>query len=277
MAKNTSPVFIIGSGRSGTRTFFRMLTGAPGLEIHHEYAVLETQKLAALYFMGLIDKDTAKKAILERHGAAVHYSKSDIWADSSNKLTWLIDPLSELFPAARFLAIVRDGRKVVPSFYYKLREEMYDDESTQTLAAWLSNRLDPMPPAEKRYWWNIPQPGQIFHQEFSKFNRLQRVAYHWSESNRAIMESFEKLPSNRTLLVRLEDLTKDKIQLQSTLQFIGIPYDETYFEYLKTPRNVFIPLDFQLTKNQKLQFESICAPIMNRLGYTTKETYSVKY
>ena len=37
--------FIVGTGRSGTRTMFRMLTGAGEVEIHHEYNVLMVQKI----------------------------------------------------------------------------------------------------------------------------------------------------------------------------------------------------------------------------------------
>lgn len=276
--KNTQPVFIVGSGRSGTRTFFRMLSGAEPLEIHHEYAVHETQKNAALYSMGRIGQDEVIEHLQHNHGAAIHYSDKPLWADSSNKLSWLIEPLHTLFPNAKFLAVVRDGRKVVSSFYYKLREEMYDERSTTLLGQWLqSPDIQPCPPPEKKYWWNIPQAGQAFHDVFPAFNRLQRTAYHWQASNAAILSAFEKIPAENQMLVRLEDIRKDSGLLAQTMNFIGLENDETYMEYLQTPRNVFFPLDFQLTKIQLTEFEAICRPMMDRLGYTAKETYRVTY
>ena len=80
MVATTQPVFIAGSGRSNTRTLFRMLTDASGGEAHHEYAVLEVQQLAC-YAMGLVDKDEAKRQLAQWHGATVH------WIDSSNNET----------------------------------------------------------------------------------------------------------------------------------------------------------------------------------------------
>jgi hypothetical protein len=277
MSDNTNPIFIVGSGRSGTRSFYRMLTGSPGLEIHHEYAVNETQRLAALFFMGKVDSNYVRNKIKEMHGASIHYSAASTWIDSSNKLSWLIEPVSELFPQSRFLAIVRDGRKVVSSFYYKLREEMYDDASTKLLKNWLDGKDDVMPPAEKPIWWNIPQTGQPWHDEFPSFDRLQRVSYHWAEVNRVIIESFSKIAADRVMLVRLEDLVSSESKLDEVLEFLNIPKCDAYAEYLKTPRNVFMPLDFQLTKSQLRLFDQICDPMMTRLGYTQKEAYRVSY
>lgn len=277
MSDNTNPIFIVGSGRSGTRSLYRMLTGSLGVEIHHEYAVNETQRLAALFFMGKVDSNYVKDKIKEMHGASIHYSAASIWIDSSNKLSWLIEPLSELFPQSRFLAIVRDGRKVVSSFYYKLREEMYDDASTKLLKNWLDGMDDVVPPAEKPIWWNIPQAGQPWHDEFPSFNRLQRVSYHWAEVNRVIIEGFSKIAADRVMLVRLEDLVSSESKLDEVLDFLSIPKCDTYAEYLKTPRNVFMPLDFQLTKSQMRIFDQICAPMMTKLGYIQKEAYRVSY
>jgi hypothetical protein len=277
MSVKTTPVFIVGTGRSGSRTFFRMLSGAPEIDIHHEYAVHQTQRLAALYFMRQIESSYVKQKIGEMHGAAIHYSHAKTWIDSSNKLSWLIDPLSKQFPESRFLAVIRDGRKVVSSFYYKLREEMYDDDSTMMLQKWLDNTKSAMPPAEKPIWWNIPQNGQPWREEFPTFNRLQRVAYHWAECNRVILESFSSISSDRVKIVKLEELRQDSSLLEETLSFLGVPMDESYISYLQTPRNVFLPLDFQLTKGQLSLFNEICEPMMQTFGYDQKECYSVKY
>lgn len=278
MSHNTQPNFIIGTGRSGTRSMFRMLSGTPNTEIHHEYSVNEIQKISALYYMKLIDKSTVLEAIRRNHASAVHYSTANTWIDSSNKLSWIIKPLHEIFPQSRFLAIIRDGRKVVSSFYYKLREEMYDDESVQILSNWIDDPINlPSPPPEKRYWWNIPQKNQLWHKEFNHFDRLQRVAWHWSECNRSIISSFSNLPDNQVKVVKLEDLTSNIEILKDTLDFLNIPYDESYFTYLQTPKNVFFPLDFQLTKPQLEKFWPICGDMMNFFGYNKKDVYNVKY
>ncbi|TXN39014.1 sulfotransferase [Methylobacterium sp. WL119] len=278
MGTHTKPVFIVGSGRSGTRTMFRMLTGAEGLEIHHEYLCNAIQRIAARYYMGLTSEDEAKRLIAPLHGAAIHYASDAVWADSSNKLSWLIRPLGEMFPTAKFLAIVRDGRKVTSSFYYKLREEMYDDDSVEILRTWLRDQVSlPEPPPEKRYWWNIPRSDQFLGSAFPNFDRLRRVAWHWAENCREITERFAELPDDRVKLVRLEELTRDEELLKRTIDFIGIDYDPVYSDYLQTPRNVFVPIDFQLTRAQEAAFQEIAGPMMTRMGYVGEKAYHVSY
>jgi len=45
-------------------------------------------------------------------------------------LSWLIPDLAALFPDAKFVHLVRDGRKVAGSYFRKLGAECYDDRST---------------------------------------------------------------------------------------------------------------------------------------------------
>lgn len=278
MSKETTPLFIVGSGRSGTRMIFKLLSGIPEIEVHHEYLCTHIQQVAALYYMQIMSKDEIKQKIKELHAAAIYYSQAKYWVDCSNKLSWIIEPLIELFPNAKFVNLVRDGRKVANSFYQKLGPEMYDDESVRIVQIWLNNRDDlPMPPPEKKYWWNIPQKGQPFADKFSQFNRFQRCCYHWVEANRVIRESFKKVPQEQQLTIKLEDLTEDKNILKIFLSFFAIEYDESFYDILQTPQNVFFPMDFKLTDEQKLQFNEIAHAMMKELGYAGKPEYTVKY
>lgn len=274
----STPIFVIGSGRSGTRTIFKLLSGMPDIEIHHEYLCTHIQREACLFHMGILTPDTIKKRLREFHGAAVYYSAKRYWVDCSNKLSWIIQPLHELFPRAKFVNIIRDGRKVASSFFHKLGPEMYDDESVSHLRRWLEDRDGlPMPPPEKKYWWNIPQKGQPFALEFSSFNRLQRCAYHWRESNRVIAESLKSIPLEQQLTVKLEDLTSSKTTLKDFLAFFNVGYQEQLFEFLQTPQNVFFPMDFKLSEEQRRQFFAIAGDMMKELGYANTEEYSVRY
>ncbi len=279
MAQNTIPVFVVGSGRCGTRTIFKMLSGLAGVEVHHEFVCTQVQKLGALYYMGRMTKDEVKKELRGLHLAGVAYSDAALWLDSSNKLSWIIEPLIELFPNARFLSLVRDGRKVTSSFFYKLGAEMYDDRSTAILTKWLANPDGlPPPPPEKKYWWNIPQAGQPFVYEFPSFHQYQRVCYHWSEVNRVILQDLERfVPREQQLIIRLEDLVSKDPIVRRMLEFIGVDYNSDYSEYLKTPQNIFFPIDFNLTKQQTEQFWAIARPMMQRLGYEEKDVYTVNY
>ena len=278
MSKETIPIFVVGSGRSGTRTIFKLLSGIPKIEIYHEYLCTHIQQVSAMYYMQLIDKDEVKQKIKKLHGSAIYYTKAKYWVDCSNKLSWIIEPLFELFPQAKFVNLVRDGRKVASSFFHKLGTEMYDDDSVRIMQDWLSHRNSAyIPPPEKKYWWNIPQKGQLFAEDFPKFNRFQRCCYQWREANRVIIDSLKKIPKNQQLLVKLEELTTHKDVLKRFLEFFVVEYGNHFFEFLQTPQNVFFPMDFKLTDKQTKQFNQIAGDMMNRLGYANKEEYIVDY
>lgn len=276
--KNTTPVFIVGSGRSGTRSLGLMLSGIEGVESHHEYLCTHIQPIAAKYYMGLLSKAECKKAINRLHGSAIHYSEARLWIDSSNKLSWIIEPLYELFPKAKFVHIVRDGRKVVSSFYHKLAVEIYDDTSVHTLQEWIDNpKKYQEPPPEKKYWWNIPQKGQPFYKEFPAYNQFERICYHWTEVTRVIGESLKRIPKRQSLEVRLEDLVSNKHTLHQMMDFLTIPYDPQFQDFLKTPKNVFFPMDFNLTNEQMSIFNTFAMNTMKRYGYASKKPEKMMY
>lgn len=278
MSDTTKPVFIVGSGRSGTRSLGLMLSGISGVESHHEYLCTHIQPVAAKYYMGIIDKIACKKAIMSIHGSAMYYSQARVWIDASNKLSWIIKPLHELYPNAKFIHVVRDGRKVVSSFYHKLAPEMYDDTSVRLLSEWIRNpKKYPEPPPEKKYWWNIPQKGQRWYREFPTFSQFERICYHWVEALRVIEESFRQLPASQTLEVRLEDLVSQKNTLKKFFDFLDIPYEASYHDYLQKPRNVFFPMDFDLTEEQLQKFTSFSNETMKRFGYTSKKIQKMRY
>lgn len=278
MSAATIPIFVVGSGRSGTRSVFKLLSGIRSIEIHHEYLCTHVQQVATLYFMRMMDESTIKQEFMKLHGSAIYYSKAKYWVDCSNKLSWIIEPIFQLLPNARFVHLVRDGRKVANSYYQKLSDEMYDDDSVEIIQRWLADPDGlPMPPPEKKYWWNVPQADQPFAKEFQGFNQFQRACYQWVESNRVIIESLKRVPKEQQLLVKLEDLTSDREILKRFLSFFDVTYEEHYFEYLQTPQNVVFPMDFKLTEIQTEQFNQIASDMMQKLGYAGAKEYSVDY
>ena len=112
----------------------KALSSKPGVEMHHEYAVQITQPLAVKRYLGAVDDTEARKLLDETFGAAIRHMRGTHWGDSSNKLSWLIPDLAALFPEARFVHLVRDGRKVASSYFHKLGDENYDDRSNSGAA-----------------------------------------------------------------------------------------------------------------------------------------------
>ncbi len=275
---DTRLVFILGSGRSGTKMAAKLFAGVEHIEAHHEYVRDCYQREAALYFMGLLDKAAMARRLQDIYGAAAHWSRAAYFIDSSNKLSWVTDVLVETFPDARFVHLARDGRKVASSFFHKLSGHVYGDRGVEALQAWLAARDQPMPPPPEDFWWVIPQKGQPFHAEFPGFDQFQRCCYQWAESNRAIMDALETVPAERKLSLKLEELTSAPDEVKRLLSFVDTPFDESFVQVLQKPQHVYVPLDYPLTSDQQRQFSEIGGPMMQRLGYDlAAQEYRVRY
>ena len=272
------PFFIVSSGRSGTAMLHKALGAVPGVEMHHEYMVQITQPLAVRRYLGLAGAEDAARVIADTYGAALHYSGATHWGDSSNKLSWLIPDLAAAFPRARFVHLVRDGRKVASSYFHKLGNECYDDHATAILQAHYDDaKTHPAPPPEKKYWWPLPRQGGGDAGLFRAFSQFERICWHWAELNRLVLKELSQLPAERTLFVRLEELRASPSEVRGLYEFLGLPYrDETYGVFAR-PYNVNRPEDRLLDANQRAQFEAIAGDMLARLGYAGRPEYVVNY
>jgi sulfotransferase family protein len=275
---STQPFFIVSSGRSGTAMLHKALSAADNIEMHHEYMVQIAQPLAVRRYLGMIDSVQATRVLHDAHAAAIRCSEAGHWGDSSNKLSWLIPELAALLPKARFVHLVRDGRKVAGSYFRKLGAECYDDRSTATLQAFYD---DPAghgaPPPEKKYWWPVPRKDDPLATPFRGFDQFERIAWHWAEINRVIARSLDALSDDRKLFVRLEDLQASAHQVRALYGFLNLPYRDTHFSAFARPHNVNRPEDRLLDPQQRTQFDAIAGEMMALLGYADRDEYVVNY
>jgi hypothetical protein len=275
---NAKPFFIVSSGRSGTAMMVKALGAVPGVTIEHEYMVHIVQPLAVRRYHGLASSQEVRAALASTHGAALNYAQTPFWGDSCNKLSWLIPELAALFPEARFVYLARDGRKVASSYFHKLTNECYDDRSTKILADYLENpRSIPAPPPEKKYWWPQPKAGDPFAAEFRRFDQFQRIAWHWVEVNRTILEDLATVPEQRQRFFRLEDLCAQSYFVAALFEFLGLPYRPECAAAFARPHNVNRPVDRLLTPQQTTQFDRIAGAMMERLAYRGQPEYVVNY
>ncbi len=270
--------FIVSSGRSGTAMLHKALLAAGNVDMHHEYMVQILQPLAVRRYHGLVSHAEATRILDQTHGAAVHYCEAEFWGDSSNKLSWLIPELSALLPEAKFVHLIRDGRKVTGSYFRKLGGECYDDRSSLILARYLAApRQVPPPPPEKQYWWPQAKSGSPWAAEFSRFSQFERIAWHWCEVNQVILDALASLPSSRHHFVRLEDLYERPDTLDRLLDFLGLRKGPDLAALFLRPHNVNRPEDQLLSPAETAAFTRIAAPMMQRLGYGERTEYVVNY
>ena len=87
------------------------------------------------------------------------------------------------------------------------------------------------------------------------------------------------MPWDRQASFKLEELSSDHGYLESFLSLFDVRYDaKVHWPKMQHPEHVKVPLDFPLTETQAKQFEEICGPMMQRMGYDLSEPeYRVKY
>lgn len=275
---SAQPFFIVSSGRSGTAMLHKALAAEAGVEMHHEYAVQVTQPLGVRRYLDLMDAGRARQILAQTHGAAIRYSTSAHWGDSSNKVSWLIPELAQLLPAAKFVHLVCDGRKVAGSYFRKLGDECYDDRATAILQAHYD---DPArvaaPPPEKKYWWPVPRKDDLLAAAFRGFGQFERICWHWAEVNRVIIAALTALPPERHLFLRLEDLRAGPGAARALYDFLDLPYRDACFAAFAKPHNVNKPEDRLLDSDERARLDALAGAMMQRLGYAGRAEYVVNY
>lgn len=292
------PVFILGNPRSGT-TFFRLVLTAHSkigippetdfivrhfLRYGHIHSFSEDQwnSFAAELFNGPIDlrerwKVTATDLLLNKNDfvgksfsaicsqiyqnyqSARGFAAKEVWGDKNNAYGNYIDVLNYIFPSARYIHLVRDGRAVLNS-YRKLEAQ------PRQLRA-------PMLPKDAK-----------------------EVAFRWVDMTGRIDRHLRKYAPDRHLCLRYEDIIGDfENEIARVTHFLGIQYEEEMRDFYKMNRkhefepreyawkeNTFKPLDpekkdawlTELTECDIEAFERGAAKTLIRYNYDLKTTAS---
>lgn len=273
----TSPVFLLSSGRSGTKMMEKLLAKCSDIEIHHEYLCNIIQPLGTKYYMGLISHEEAVAVVKETFLSSILLCEKKIWMDSSNKLCWILPVLLDVFPDAKFVHLIRDGRRVVSSYFNKLHGEIYDDSSVNKLRMYLSGLSEVKPPAEKKYWWPLLTDEKLTLEHFCEKSQFEKICLHWHYINEEVRRRLVKVSDGNKLTVKLEGLTSDKKEFDRFLAFLDVESGQIKFEDLGRPHNVHTPVSFELTHDQQQIFWQCARESMVRYGYDQTEDYMVNY
>tara|TARA_B100000686_G_scaffold319641_1_gene370564 strand:- start:835 stop:1668 length:834 start_codon:yes stop_codon:yes gene_type:complete len=274
----TKPIFILASGRSGTYSIYKSLKREKRIESHHEFYFEKTLRNSVLYYLKKKKKKELIKFINSKHGLSIKKSNKKYWVDSSNALPWITDVLYENFPNAKFVHLVRNGKKVVSSFYYKLKDIMYNKRDIIKLYNYLNSNRSSIP-SKKKYWRPIPHKSKKDFNYFLKAGQFYRICCYWRDVNKNIRKHLNKVPKKNKLTFNFENIEKEK-KIFELFNFLGIPKKRyrNVLKKFKKPINVRTPKNFYLTKKQLNIFDKVCGKEMIQNGYLkgTKE-YEVIY
>ena len=111
----TDMLFICSTGRSGSQTLARVLNEHPDITASHEPKLALVRLSTELaHGQKSVDQVRHELQVLYTHCSTISSGKR-VYVESDQKLTNLAPILGELFPKAKFLWLIRDGRDFVAS------------------------------------------------------------------------------------------------------------------------------------------------------------------
>ncbi len=270
------PIFIIGAPRSGTSILFSVLRSSshvahwPGeahevWEADHHPALTgwESNALDASDATGPTAQRIAREFFLVT-------GRSKRLIDKTPRNALRVPFIARVFPDARFVFLVRDGRDNVNSLINAWRTPRY---RTYRLPEPHS-----ISGADPQWWKFVLYPGW----RDDVAGPLERVcARQWIASNEHALDAFEEMPQARWTLLRYEELvTRPDAEVARVLSFLELPHDTDVMSRAaaldRTPINVVTPPERgKWKKENPSEIEAVLplmAPTMERMGYEPRES-----
>lgn len=241
---NYNPIIIVGAGRSGTK-FVRSLLAASSQSVAVPYDVN--------YIWRYRHEHLPHDAIPAENctPAIARYISKMIWrlADDpdnsapvyvvektvSNCLR--VDFVNKVFPTAKFIHLLRDGRAVVesswrmwrqkPSKSYMFRKLRYMPLSSYRYGFWYMTNLvrGRLSGRSGTYIWGPRYPG--IQEDLKKRSVLEVCAIQWRECVEAALDAFERIPPERHRTIRFEDLVNNPECIRDLAGFLGFGDEES--------------------------------------------------
>ena len=238
------PIFILGTGRSGTTILGIVLSmhkevgylNEPKAMWHlihpHEDIIGNYSQSPAQYRLTAEDAtDDMRRRAAQMFGAYLTTTRSERLVDKYPELIFRVDFVRALFPDARFIFLVRNGW-----------------DTCHSIATW-SKRLGVHVNGEKHDWWGVEdrkwrllveqlvKTDAAFSEiadEVARFERhLDRAAVEWILTMQEGLRLMENSP-DCTHLVRFEDLTaKPDETLAALCNFCELPADDAFRAYAR--------------------------------------------
>ena len=200
--------FILSTGRSGTKSFAKILSQHPEINCIHERSP-QLIRLSTEFAHNIKSKEQVKDELFDIYSTTVVPAK--VYGESDQKFWNLIPIMNEIFPECRFIWLLRDGSDVVASTFslgwFSEKENEARNPNGPGTQPWQYYRL------------NGFKCGCYSQNEWNQMSVFERNCWYWSYVNKTIEQSLSKIEKERWLKVRLEDLVKDIARIES---FLGV-------------------------------------------------------
>lgn len=179
-------LFVLSTGRAGSRSIANVLSQHPELVCTHEPLPRLIEETWA-YRRGLLSAAELGAMLAESRPSSLDGRR---YCESANRLSLAVPVLAETFPDAQFLWLMRDGRDVVSS---GMQRGWFDADVVKD-TPWERHRM------------RGDLLGEVDDDEWEAWTPFRRVSWLWRRTNEMIGTDLDALDDSRSMQIRLEDL-----------------------------------------------------------------------
>lgn len=234
------PIIILSAPRSGSTLLFEVLSKSQSIFTigGESHALIETipklniayRKFSSNALSEQDIDDDLRQLLLQRFSDALQDSQGNkLKSDNDKSIRFLektpknslrVDFFNALFPDALFIYLVREPKENISSI----------------MQAWRSNKFVTYPnlPGWDKRNWSLLLPEKW--QQLNRQSLASIAAFQWQAANEAIMDSLQKIDSNRWCMVSYDQLIADPAKTVKQLcQFTATDFDPALAQLCSKP------------------------------------------
>ena len=231
------PVFIIGAARSGTKFLRDLGATSPKVDVipfDVNFLWRIGNESASSCELKVADLNPSK--VRRIRSAIVHAADAkpgNVLVEKTVSNSLRIAFVKAIFPEARFVHLIRDGRSVIESvdriwdlptpLSYKLQKLRYYPWTNIGYAANIVANNLPWRRSKKRIW-GVLYDG--IDRDMQTLSRIEICAHQWVNCVTASLRDISQIPPEDVLTIRYEDLVTDQATFDSYREFLGVPDDQ---------------------------------------------------
>ena len=185
-------IFVLSTGRSGTKTMTSLLNQVEGVAAFHEPGPQFKDEIEQYIRKEMELADLAE--LMRRNRQPTVEGKE--YAECNLVMSYALPVLEEAFPEGRFIWLVREGREVVTSYLHlaALSPELQQEVNYNIFQCQFG--LD---------WF-----GQMTRKEWLALPEFDKCCWYWAKTNEFIRDGLKTAAPEKWILLRLEYLNQEK-------------------------------------------------------------------
>jgi hypothetical protein len=184
-------LFVLGTGRCGTRSIVDLISHVPGCRLEHERSPVLLRE-ASEYAEGRMAHPAMVRLLQATRGPETFHA-SRVAGEANQRLSLVLPALAEAVPDATYLWLIRDGRATVDSLHRRFCYHRDEARLRPGLGEWAESRP------------NGHRLGVFEQGEWQGMNGFARCCWYWAYTNDLIEGEADRL-SLPLQQVRLEEL-----------------------------------------------------------------------